>query len=146
MIFTLFICFMILVIQEKMMASPWRIPLLILLLLLSVFSDWAILAPVFTIWFYAGWGNRKRMITAYGVGAVLFVLFNYGSYAEKMAAGPAMVHALLSAAGIVASGIIILNFYNGKKSEKAPKFSKWFFYIFYPAHLLILSIVRIIVQ
>lgn len=37
MIFTLFICFMILVIQEKMMASPWRIPLLILLLLLSVF-------------------------------------------------------------------------------------------------------------
>lgn len=65
------------------MASPWRIPLLILLLLLSVFSDWAILAPVFTIWFYAGWGNRKRMITAYGVGAVLFVLFNYGSYAEK---------------------------------------------------------------
>ena len=146
MIFTLFICFMILVIQEKMMASPWRIPLLILLLLLSVFSDWAILAPVFTIWFYAGWGNRKRMITAYGVGAVLFVLFNYGSYAEKMAAGPAMVHALLSAAGIVASGIIILNFYNGKNSEKAPKFSKWFFYIFYPAHLLILSIVRIIVQ
>ena len=121
---------MILVIQEKMMASPWRIPLLILLLLLSVFSDWAILAPVFTIWFYAGWGNRKRMITAYGVGAVLFVLFNYGSYAEKMAAGPAMVHALLSAAGIVASGIIILNFYNGKKSEKAPKFSKLVFLYF----------------
>lgn len=83
MIFTLFICFMILVIQEKMMASPWRIPLLILLLLLSVFSDWAILAPVFTIWFYAGWGNRKRMITAYGVGAVLFVLFNYGPMRKK---------------------------------------------------------------
>ena len=82
MIFTLFICFMILVIQEKMMASPWRVPLLILLLLLSVFSDWAILAPVFTIWFYAGWGNRKKMITAYGVGAILFVLFNYGSYAD----------------------------------------------------------------
>lgn len=86
------------------------------------------------------------MITAYGVGAALFVLFNYSSYVEKMAAGPAMLHALFSAAGIVASGIIILCFYNGKKSEKASKFSKWFFYIFYPAHLLILSIVRVIVQ
>ena len=86
------------------------------------------------------------MITAYGVGAVLFVLYNYGSYAEKMAAGPAMVHALLSATGIVATGIVILSIYNGKKSVKAPKFSKWFFYIFYPAHLLILSIVRVIVQ
>ena len=77
MIFTLFICFMILVVQERMMASKWRIPLLILLLLLSVCSDWAILAPVFTIWFHESWGNRKRMITAYGVGAALFVLFNH---------------------------------------------------------------------
>ena len=145
MIFTLFICFMILVVQERMMASKWRIPLLILLLLLSICSDWAILAPVFTIWFHEGWGNRKKMITAYGVGAVLFVLFNYSSYVEKMAAGPAMIHALLSALGIVASGIIILCFYNGKKSEKAPKFSKWFFYVFYPAHLLVLSIVRVII-
>ena len=51
------------------------------------------------------------MITAYGVGAALFVLFNYSSYVEKMAAGPAMIHALFSAAGIVASGIIILCFY-----------------------------------
>ena len=145
MIFTLFICFMILVVQERMMASKWRIPLLILLLLLSICSDWAILAPVFTIWFHEGWGNRKRMITAYGVGAILFALFNYSSYVEKMAAGPAMIHALLSALGIVASGIIILCFYNGKKSEKAPKFSKWFFYVFYPAHLLVLSIVRVII-
>ena len=56
MIFTLFICFMILVVQERMMASKWRIPLLILLLLLSVYSDWAILAPVFTIWFHESWG------------------------------------------------------------------------------------------
>ena len=146
MIFTLFICFMILVIQEKMMASPWRVPLLILLLLLSVFSDWAILAPVFTIWFYAGWGNRKKMITANGDGAIHFVLINFGSYAENMASGPAMVHALLSAVGILVSLSIFLIFHNGKKSEKAPKFSKWFFYIFYPAHLLILSIVRIMVQ
>ena len=85
------------------------------------------------------------MITAYGVGAALFVLFNYSSYVEKMAAGPAMLHALFSAAGIVASGIIICASIM-QKSEKAPKFSKWFFYIFYPAHLLILSIVRVIVQ
>ena len=86
------------------------------------------------------------MITAYGVGAILFVLFNYGSYAEKMASGPAMVHALLSAVGIVVSGIIILNFYNGKKSEKAPKFSKWFFYIFYPGHLFIIYLITVIMQ
>ena len=60
MIFTLFICFMILVIQEKMMASPWRIPLLILLLLLSVFSDWAILAPVLPSGFMQDGGTGRE--------------------------------------------------------------------------------------
>ncbi len=143
MLFTLFICFMILVINDRMPVSKWRLPLLFLLLLLSVYSDWAILAPVFTVLFYAGFGNRKKLVKSYGIGAVLFVLINYASYVEKMAAGPAIVHALLSAVGIVVSGIVILCFYNGKKSEKAPRFSKWFFYIFYPAHLLILGGIRI---
>ena len=142
MIFTLFICFMILVIQDKMMVSKWRIPLTLILLVLSVYSDWAILAPVFTIWFHAAWGNRKKMVQAYGIGAVLFAAFNYASYAETLPAAQALLHALLSAIGIIVSGIIIICFYNGKKSEKAPKFSKWFFYIFYPAHLLILSLIK----
>ena len=142
MIFTLFICFMILVIQDKMMASKWRIPFTLILLVLSIYSDWAILAPVFTIWFHAAWGNRKKMVQAYGIGAVLFAAFNYASYAETLPAAQALLHAIFSAAGIVVSGIIIICFYNGKKSEKAPKFSKWFFYIFYPAHLLILSLIK----
>lgn len=38
MIFTLFICFMILVIQDKMIASKWRVPLTIILLVLSIYS------------------------------------------------------------------------------------------------------------
>ena len=142
MIFTLFICFMILVIQDKMIASKWRVPLTIILLVLSIYSDWAILAPVFTLWFHVGWGNRKKMVQAYGIGAVLFAAFNYASYAETLPAAQALLHAIFSAAGIVVSGIIIICFYNGEKSEKAPKFSKWFFYIFYPAHLLILSLIK----
>lgn len=82
------------------------------------------------------------MVQAYGIGAVLFAVFNYASYAETLPAAQALLHALLSAIGIIVSGIIIICFYNGKKSEKAPKFSKWFFYIFYPAHLLILSLIK----
>ena len=125
-----------------MIASKWRVPLTIILLVLSIYSDWAILAPVFTLWFHAGWGNRKKMVQAYGIGAVLFAAFNYASYAETLPAAQALLHAIFSAAGIVVSGIIIICFYNGEKSEKAPKFSKWFFYIFYPAHLLILSLIK----
>lgn len=146
MIFTLFMCFMILVIQENMKASPWRIPLLIGIILVSIYSDWAILAPVFTIWFQDGWCNRKKTIRAYGIGALLFILFNYSSYAQTMDPAKAFLHAVLSATGIIVSGILILNFYNGKKSEKASGFSKWFFYIFYPLHLFILGVIRLVIR
>ncbi|MBP0967449.1 MAG: conjugal transfer protein TraX, partial [Oscillospiraceae bacterium] len=39
--------------------------------------------------------------------------------------------------------IIITLFYNGKKGH-FPKLSKYFFYFFYPAHLLLIYIVKIL--
>ena len=83
---------------------------------------------------HESWGNRKRMITAYGVGAALFVLFNYSSYVEKMAAGPAMIHALFSAAGIVASGIIICASIMAKNPKKHRSFPSGFS-IFFIRHI-----------
>lgn len=146
MIFTLFLCFMILVIQENMRTNVWRIPLIVGLLLVSIYSDWAILAPVFTIWFQNARGDHKKVMHAYGIGAALFVFFNYTSYVETLPPVQALIHALLSAVGILVSGIVILCFYNGKKSGHAGKFSKWFFYIFYPAHLLILGVIRLVIM
>lgn len=37
--------------------------------------------------------------------------------------------------------IILLSFYNGKHGAKT-KFSKWFFYVFYPLHLLVLGFLQ----
>ena len=86
----------------------------------------------FTIWFHE-LGEQEEDDNSVRSRCCPFVLFNYSSYVEKMAAGPAMIHALFSAAGIVASGSIILCFYNGK-NRKAPKFSKWFS-IFFIRHI-----------
>lgn len=43
--------------------------------------------------------------------------------------------------GIFMVPIIIRFFYNGQSGSKHP-FNKWFFYIFYPAHLLVLGVLR----
>jgi hypothetical protein len=46
--------------------------------------------------------------------------------------------------GIIMVPLIILLLYNGKGGKKNA-FNKWFFYIFYPAHLLILGIIKWVV-
>ena len=96
------------------------------------------LAPVFTILFAKSKGNRIKTAISFGIGACLFAGFNYLSNLESMSTGSALIHALCSGIGPVVAGIIILFCYNGKKSNHAGKASKWFFYIYYPAHLLFL--------
>lgn len=51
MMFTLFLCFLILVVREKVQADWRRNACIIVLVVLSIYSDWALLAPLFTLWF-----------------------------------------------------------------------------------------------
>jgi len=138
MLCTLFLCFLILKVME-MSTLKWEKWIVILILIfVSLYSDWALLAPVFTILFAKSKGNRIKTAISFGIGACLFAGFNYLSNLESMSTGSALIHALCSGIGPVVAGIIILFCYNGKKSNHAGKASKWFFYIYYPAHLLFL--------
>ena len=138
MLCTLFLCFLILKVME-MSTLKWEKWIVILIIIfVSLYSDWALLAPVFTILFAKSKGNRIKTAISFGIGACLFAGFNYLSNLESMSTGSALIHALCSGIGPVVAGIIILFCYNGKKSNHAGKASKWFFYIYYPAHLLFL--------
>ena len=46
---------------------------------------------------------------------------------------------------ILAAGFVILYLYNGQRARRGRSFSKWFFYTFYPAHLLVLGLLRLAV-
>ena len=155
MIFTLFLCFLILYVREKIptgrqTACIWG------LAAISLCSDWALLAPIFTIWFANAAQSmsgaeengeklcRKNLWPVFGKAMLLFGLISCAGNADIM---PLWKNLLCSAGavfGILLSGICIIYFYNGKRAKSHRTFSKWFFYLFYPIHLLVLGMLRVV--
>ena len=144
MLFTLFFCFLLLCIQEKETNPIKRMTGTILLFLATLFSDWALLAPMFTLLFWKYRADRKGVCRTFVLVGGVFGLMNLLNYLALYPFAEALLHSLFSVVGVAAAGIVITCFYNGKRAERGRVFSKWFFYLFYPLHLLVLCAVRAI--
>ena len=132
--------------------EPWKKNLLIFgLVLFTIFCDWAVLLAVAAILLKKAGNGTRKQAGAYGVFAALFWLINIQNFValadgvDPVSFGYAVLHGFYATLGIIASGIVTLVLYNGKKSEKYKKFNQWFFYIYYPAHLLLLWLISRIV-
>lgn len=150
MLFTLLVCFGIVHVWVSWGADkgPQKVLAVLGLFFASLFMDWAILAPVFTLMF-ASWrygdapacGTRSVLARLFVGDALIFFFLNLP--AEWTA--QAMLQAAASSLGILAAGAVILLFYNGKRAQHGQVFWKWFFYLFYPAHLAVLAAIKLLV-
>lgn len=146
MIYTLLCCFLILVALELSFNPVYKVAVCALLTIASVVGDWALVAPICTILLYYSKNSRIKTALAYGATYAVFVTFNIQKYMYDVPGDwtlYAVKHGLLSGVGILAAAVVILVFYNGNRAKHAQNFSKWFFYLFYPAHLLVLYFVMV---
>ena len=134
MMFTLLVCFLILVVRERMMPGMLRTVVVALLVLLTTSADWAVFAPVFTLMFDEWRGDREKIRAAYIGSAAAFGVLNLINYLDWYGAPKALLCTAGAMSGILVSGFVIQYLYNGKRAEHGRTVSKWFFYVFYPAH------------
>lgn len=117
MLFTLLLCFLVLLVQEKIQDRVLRGVCIVLLLCASLFCDWALLAPLFTLLFAWAGGNRTRQKAAFGAAALL-----YGGMAGL---GSGQVwEAVGCAVPILVSAFVILYLYNGRRAARGRTFYK----------------------
>ena len=111
------------------------------LFFLSVFSDWSALAPAFTLLFDRAGQERKKLQKVFLFVTAVVGINEAASVAQTegvLGFPEGAVRVLFSMTGPALAGLCILYEYNGERAKKGRQVLKWFFYGFYPLHLLLL--------
>lgn len=144
-IYTLFLGLLVLRARHEL-KSPWmQWGAILVLLLLSFYGDWGYLGILCILVFDLFRGNFRHQRLAYCVVVLgTKVLPSLGSALTAVQNGQDPTRYL--AQSFVLAGmflpILLLGFYNGRRGGGGALGGKWFFYAFYPAHLLVLGLLK----
>jgi hypothetical protein len=111
-----------------------RTALVWICIVLALPSDWSMPAAISILLMGRYYGNFKRQMIN-----MAYVLAIYGVVCGFLFSP---IYGLIHIGVIIP--ILLLNFYNGARGAIGGKAMKWIFYIYYPAHLLILYFISVL--
>lgn len=120
----------------------------ILLLIASIPTDYGTSGVLIILVFDYYYGNMKNQIFGYIIiaslnfGVLHLVTGPFGSLVYENNFDLSSIQNNYSELGYIIPALLLYT-YNGKRGNNA-NFSKWLFYIFYPLHLAIIAIIRIL--
>ena len=128
---TLFMSFLMLVVADKMKDKVMKGIVVFTFMILTSFSDWGVLGP-FMVWlFYIYREDRKKQLILY----ISLCLAQMVMSVLVIMSGAIAWYDAIWQIGMLLP-IILIYFYNGKQGNKTV-INKWFFYLFYPLHLIV---------
>lgn len=111
----------------------WQKWLLVLAICLITFpADWSCIAVMAIIGMYSHRGNLKKQMGNMMLWVLLYCVVSF-LFVDR-------IYALIQLGVILVWPV--LRQYNGQKGSA--RWMKWFFYIYYPAHLLIIGLLRLV--
>lgn len=147
-IYTLLIGLLALWAYDKIKRKWLKISVIIILCILSLFGDWLCFAVWFILAFGCNYGDKKAQLKWYKIAAAAMLLILVGMVLLTISgiSGGHITWWDFGNTVISKFGVFIvlplLKLYNGEKGKSFG--GRWFFYIFYPAHLLILAIIKML--
>lgn len=145
-IFTLFFGLLSIIAWESKYKLWQRILLIVLCDAATVllYADWLIFGVLFILFLHIFNDKPKARLIAYSVLILTHTLINLFS----LGAVPTfklILYMLVMLIVFMMAYFCMTKLYNGKKG-KHPNFAKWFFYVFYPLHYLIIFVVKIVLD
>lgn len=134
-LFTLLLCAAMAVCKERISSPALQFLCYFALIWLSRYCDWSLEAPLLMLLllYHQEWELPK--FVPFGLTFLVYVLELCLSY------GAPLRYALLCSVGILAAGAVICLLFSGQRGRYGSA-GKWFFYVFYPAHILLLVLLR----
>lgn len=141
MIYTLFIALLMLRLYDSERITGWKKGgLMIVLFMLSLFGDWAGIGVTWPLIMYVYRDNKRVRLELLAFTAFVFAA---AVAAETAVQNPGYPYAALFQFGTLLA-VPILAMYNGKLGGK--RGGKWFFYIYYPLHMVLIRMLAEIIK
>ena len=133
-IYTLFLGLIAICIWDRTKLPKWlKIVIIVVLCFLSLLGDWPIFDVLWPLFIFIYRDDPKKKWLSFNI-----IICAEVALTTLMSIGSGNIFRNVFQLGAFMVPIIFIFFYNGESGSKHP-FHKWFFYIFYPLHLLILA-------
>lgn len=125
---------MLRIVNNDKFKSAYKILLIIVICIITLPSDWSCIAALCIMAIGTNRSDFKKQM--------IWMLFYVALYSVVYFFAIDKVYGILQI-GVVLS-VAIIAMYNGNrgKSQKINKFMKWFFYIYYPLHLIVIGLIN----